>query len=346
MKKNNLETRNIFTRRGRLNRRIDKHKKLCEKIGALEEYLAVLNGRLYGNENQEECIIRCDQCGHEFDIVNKDIEIIECDKTTEDGSQSICKQFVCPKCGFKNEVDEDNSDLECEEKLDESIAKAFNELAEETIPDNQNNELSEDEFMDSAISDDSKNIINDFLDNEMPTKEKIPKKKSKVIEINNKNNNKSHKVVINKSNPVIYLTDNRITDAISIAIKHETASKTINMLSKKGISMIQASDKNIIGYSTDTGDITLACDKTDKESMSIFNITTKLAIMPTGKYKYVNDSILSQLGIEKISDKCEEIGLPGKAYIVKLRDDSLAAFNFSFKQNDVTMTIIYDINKN
>lgn len=368
MRKLNLESRNIFTRRGRLNRRIDKHKKLCEKIGQLEEFLTVLNGRLNNtDENSEECIIRCDGCGYEFDIINKDIEMIECDKTTEDGSPSIARQFICPKCGFKNEVDdleyEEDAEEDTPEKLDKTIAEALIELDEEktnfhnnnealskldtgeTDIQEQNDKLSENEdLIDANISDNSKVIINEFLDDEMPTKEKIPKKKSKVIEINNKNN-KSHKVIINKSNPIKYITDNRIIDAMSIATNHGPTSETIDMLSKKGIKMITASDKHIIGYSTTTGDITLACDKKNKESISIFTITTKLAATPYGNYNYVNNSILSQLNIEKVSEKCEEIGLPGKAYVVKLADNSLAACNFSINQNNITITIIYDIDK-
>jgi hypothetical protein len=152
-------------------------------------------------------------------------------------------------------------------------------------------------------------------------------------------------VVINNSKPIQFIKNTKIIDAINIAIDHKTTTETINMLSEKDIDIITASDKYIVGYSTKTGDITFACDKQNKESISIFTVTTKLTVLPHGKFDYVYNSILSQLNMEKVSDRYESIQLSGKACIVKLNDGSLAACNFSINQNDITISIIYDIDK-
>ena len=373
----NLETRNIFTRRGRLNRRIDKHKKLLEKIGDMDEVLAILNGgkHEYQSSNDstiiDECIIRCDGCGFEFNIFDEDVETASVSQT-ENEQLFVESSYICPKCGYHNEIELDELTDEEEDLVEEArLGNEMDIIREEDIDNSNNLSNSEDSKKEEEINNDEdtkttsddtldkiidivvndENAINkydEFYDDESSTKEKIITKRSKEVNINNKNN-KSHKVVINKSTQIQFIHDQKILNAINIAIEHKPTSETICSLADNNISMkidmATATDKHMIGYTTDNGEISFACSRESKEYISIFTINTKLAYMPHGNHNNIYNSIMSQLNIEKVSNKCEQIGLPGKAYIIKLHDDSIAACNFMINNNNIIITIIYDIDK-
>ena len=197
--KQNPNTRNIFTKQGRLNRLIDKHNKtlqlidkmkkilnrLDEKYDSMEIPLDEINEEVYGIEEEiDECVISCDKCNYEFNICDENIEKIEVNKTTEDGSSDIVKKFICPKCEFANEVEYDD-DEEYEHSSED------NELSKESLEESINIEETdvESNLNDDAIEEDPiiKKYEDLYSDDQSCNKEKIIKKNNKEICIKNGN---------------------------------------------------------------------------------------------------------------------------------------------------------------
>lgn len=338
--KHNPNTRNIFTTEGRLNRRIDKHNKRIALIKKMDEAIKQLEEKInsmepisideinkkcypeYYSETEEtdveECVIRCDGCDHEFDITKSEIERYEKSQKDEDGD--ICTEtfYVCPKCGFSNTIEIDD---ELEEDFD-NMAEKIEDVIE--IHDDIKKSITEfnTSIDESNCSDDS--LASDDAD---PN-----------VAINNTSTYKS-----NKTKAFRFIQDEKVIDAINIAMDHKSVTETISMLKDKNIELITANENNVTGYSTNSGNISFIHDKDNKEDISLFIVNTHLILVPHGNCTKLYNSILYQLGIEKVDNSFESIKLGGKACIIKLHDGSLAACNFKVEGNELTMTIVYDI---
>ena len=351
--KRNPNTRNIFTAEGRFNRCIDRYNKNMALLRKMREALDRLNDKYSDNISideinkvSEECVIRCDECSYEFDITSDLINSREITMTNENGDDYTVIEYICPKCNYPNVIDEDD-DWGWEPIPVESISKNIKDDKEET----SENEVVEEETTDNMeessldiekiVTEVNKNINESNNSSEEISCEESTNTKKKVINISNKNT--SHKVIINKNKPIDFIRDERIINAINIAKENKSISETISMFNEKNLNININTDCNTTVYSTANRDITFISRENNDDAIGMFTINTKLIIVPHGNPIGLYNKILSQLNIEKVDNKFEEIGLDGEACIIKLADDSFAACNFHVDGKDLTISIIYDI---
>ena len=336
--KENPNTRNIFTKQGRLNRLVDKHNKtvqlinkmnkildsLDKKWNSMEIPLNEINEEVYGSDDETNvCIICCDECGHEFNILDDNIKKTE-DNVYDNGHIYVEPKFTCPKCGFENEIDLD--DDECEDCLTNESTDEEDSIGEEAE--------SRDNTLETKTCEDN-----------CSNKEQLVKKKRKEVCLKNKSN-RFHKVVINKADKSIkFIHDEKIINAIKIAMSHNNRTETLMMLLDNSINLNVSTEDNVKTYSTDNGNISFICNKENIESIEAFTINTKLVLIPHGDQINLYNSILEQLNIEKINNIFEPIDLGGKACLIKLNNGEVAACNFNVIDRDLIMTIIYNIDE-
>ena len=242
----NPHTRNIFTAEGRLNRRIDKYNKTVGLINKLDEILEhivnkvdnnmgipidkineKINQEIIANEEKEECVICCEGCSHEFNILDNSIKKIHVNNT--ENISTTDTKYVCPKCGFQNEIDFDNESNEDDLDICEDDCNC----------DDKKCDLCEDMNKDEILS------IN-----------------SKRINIK-KGIKKSRKIIINKTIPFKIIHDEEIISGIDIALNHGSVSESIEMLKNKNIDITKNSTDNSKSYCTNTGFITFIHGEND-----------------------------------------------------------------------------------
>lgn len=358
MFKRNPHTRNIFTAEGRLNRCIDKYNKTLGLINKMEEILKRIENKIDNNIGMgipideindeivkkmeaEECVICCDGCRHEFNILDDSIEVKTIEKTEND---QIIEEtvYICPECGHQNEIELDDDEEDIESTDSENSNDNYSHVEGANVTASGDNSHAEDNTTVSgeSTSDDESEVNIESVessDNVVDLNDiQIPKK----IEIKNK---KNHKIILNKKVPFKVINDEKIISILNIALSHKSYSETVDMLNDNGIMLTEDGPDSSKGCMLHNGYVAVIQGQETTDCVESFLINTNLIIVPHGNQVNLFNNILRQLDIEKYDDKYKSIGLDGKASIIKLRDGSKAACNFDLNGNNLTIAIVYDI---
>lgn len=324
---------NIFTKIGRLNRRLSKYDKIMENIEYLKLLLESLDNRWEDalframerfaehdasnfdydaeedcSESDDECIIECDSCHMQFNIMGIDPEI---DPETEEHC------FTCPYCNFKNKLDFTD---ENEEFIDNS--DTCQEINESEVV-NTNNDESIENLDEDSHSHHSKTI-------------KIPRSR-----------NKSTNVTINNTSDVFIkgiIDLNNIKNAFPIVLEADTSNieKMIESFANTGITF----DKKENFYSCNKFPFSIIMSDNEANKITGVNFGSVMRVIPHGSIELLYRRIISELNVELLDPKFENIGLPGKAVLIKTANGNAALnINIISKDKVLEMTLIYNIDE-
>jgi len=309
----------IFTKTGRLKRKIDKTEKFLE-------FLYDLRKRI-------------------------DLFADSCDKTLEELIVSEETIDDVPECEVDVEKDTNvinDPEFDVINKLDNAINEAKNKIItdcdKEDIPHKcEECESNKDDVIkfvpkkEETTSNPKENKNNTTT----TTVQKIVRtKKTSEIKgpaIQNK------KVTINKApQKKTFLNGCYAKTAIKIIAENNVdLETTIKLLAEEGIELEHDPSGSYINYD---GTVVLSAKLTSDDIIDIASFKFKLAYVPHGPQTPFFNQILDELGLEKIDPEWKTIGLGGTACMVQI-DDEVIAVNLEISKNQLHVTFIYNVDK-
>lgn len=156
----------------------------------------------------------------------------------------------------------------------------------------------------------------------------------KIITVKSKNKPK-----IVKSSNIKLIQDKNIKLAVDIFQAEENIDDTIELFKKNNIEL----EKDQDCYITKNNSIGINVDENNKILTTL--VRTKLMYVPHGDLIKLYNKIADELKLQRISNDFDDIGLDGKACIIKSNKGSAIACNMHIINNELLITFVYGIEK-
>jgi len=327
----------IFTKTGRLMRKIEKTEKFlaffsdleksidslietCDK--KLEELKLSEQEETKNTESKCECDVDSNKDNSEdseFDFINRFDEAIKNAKNTVDESDD--EDDECEDC-----------DLECGDHCINCTSNKEN--YEEDYSTQPNKKVNKTE------SDDIISKYEEEFGDDTPRVQKIVHTK-RSSEIRSKTI-PGKKVTINKNVQKISLKEEHVKTAIKVMIEDNVdLDATLKLLKEEGIELIDEKDGT---YVNDDGSIALSVGLTSDDIIDRAIFKFNLPYPPHGPQNLFFNKVLNELNIKKIDPKWKNIGIGGMSSMCQI-DDEIIAVNCAISGNVLYITFIYNVYK-